>query len=403
MKKILIGAAAGICILAVGFTIFHKSDQSDATETDAPSGSVASSENTASEVLPESTSQTETPFGFTEIDFGDSETMVGQSDYFSLSWFREMAADEKERLQLVKANTVSGPMKFATGNQVYYSAVDDEKFIISGFQTMKLWQGQINDTSFMREEDTGTRIYVFPNSSEEQTFQDQWGSGQRILSGTTNGEKGDIILDGKLIDAKWTEENGEITFSLYDVMRAFDRSTYYAEEKGYIDISPNEFTFIRVPTNAASYKLYDNLHISGDKFTFKSWSGNAFTAKLPVLDFSTTQITAHNASIMLGWRMYTNSDGVLSIVSDSLNVSNLSCVYTNGSMGIQSVVETDENGNEVINTYDSNGKLLSSESFDSSDLGEGEDATNLTDEEIAALYDEYLETGAIPDDGTGAG
>lgn len=403
MKKILIGTAAGICILAVGFTIFHKSDQPDAIEASASSSSVASSENAASEVSSESTSQTGTPSGFTEIDFGDNETMVGQSDYFSLSWYKEFADMDRENTKLVKANTVSGPMKFATGNQVYYCAEDNSKYIISGYQLMKLWQGQINDTSFIREEDTGTRIYVFPNSSEEQTFQDQWESGQRILSGTTNGKQGDIILDGRLIDAKWTGEDGEISFSLYDVMKAFDRSTYYAEENGYIDISPNEFSYIRVPTNAASYKLYDNLHISGDKFTFKSWSGSSFTAKLPVLDFSTTQITAHNASIMLGWRMYTNSDGVLSIVSDSLNVSNLSCVYTNGSMGIQSVVETDENGNEAINTYDSNGKLLSSEPFDSSDLDEGEDAANLTDEEIAALYDEYLETGAIPDDGTGAG
>ena len=37
---------------------------------------------------------------------------------------------------------------------------------------------------------------------------------------------------------------------------------------------------------------------------------------------------------------------------------------SSGSMGLTSVLEKDEFGNEVINTYDSNGTLISSTPFD---------------------------------------
>ena len=84
---------------------------------------------------------------------------------------------------------------------------------------------------------------------------------------------------------------------------------------------------------------------------------------MPVLDFDTTIISAENASKMFGWRMYTDGD-VLSIVSDPLNVTNKTVIYTSGSMGLTSVLEKDENGNDVINTYDSNGTLISSTPFD---------------------------------------
>ena len=128
-------------------------------------------------------------------------------------------------------------------------------------------------------------------------------------------------------------------------------------------VRPNEFVTVQVPTNAANASQNKVFHVSGGKFTFSSWAGDSFSIdNIPVLDYDTTLISAENVSRMFGWRMYTDGD-VLSIVSDPLNVTNKTVVYTSGSMGLTSVLEKDEFGNEVVNTYDSNGTLISSKPF----------------------------------------
>lgn len=174
---------------------------------------------------------------------------------------------------------------------------------------------------------------------------------------------GSIVVDGRLIHSKYTEKDGEIYLNLVDVASATDSSIHYSEEKGYVAVRPNEFVTVQVPTNAANASQNKVFHVSGGKFTFSSWAGDSFSIdNIPVLDYDTTLISAENVSRMFGWRMYTDGD-VLSIVSDPLNVTNKTVVYTSDSMGLTSVLEKDEFGNEVVNTYDSNGTLTSSKPF----------------------------------------
>ena len=223
---------------------------------------------------------------------------------------------------------------------------------------MKLVDGQVLNKTFLREENTGVRIYVMPNQSAETAFQSAWGSGSRILAGKTKAETDAIIVDGRLIDAKYTEQDGEIYFNLGDVAAEVDSSFQYTVQDGKVLIYPNEFCYVEIPTTAADIKQKESFHVVNNTFTFKSWAGeDSFTIDdAPVLDQNTLLISARDASRMLGWRMYTNGS-VLSIVSDPLNVSNKTVVYANGSMGIETRVEY-VNGEYVINTYDTTGTLI---------------------------------------------
>lgn len=357
-KKVVIGVSIGaVAIVGVGALILsHKSNP----EQQPSSSEMAASSEVVSSTVASSIPEQER--GFEKIVF-DGPSMVGQAEYDQLTYFKNEQDAYREDLDLVKANTETGSMIYATGHQVYSSQSDEYRYILSGYSPIKLYEGRISDTTFIREEGSGERIYVFPNPSEEAAFQDDWDSGQRILTGKTIGEHGSIVVDGRLIHSKYTEKDGEIYLNLVDVASATDSSIHYSEEKGYVAVRPNEFVTVQVPTNAANASQNKVFHVSGGKFTFSSWAGDSFSIdNIPVLDYDTTLISAENVSRMFGWRMYTDGD-VLSIVSDPLNVTNKTVVYTSGSMGLTSVLEKDEFGNEVVNTYDSNGTLISSKPF----------------------------------------
>lgn len=360
-KKVVIGVSLGaIAIVGVGALIL--TNKGNPKPEPAGSESIVFSEAVSSDAV-SSKPVAENKRSFQEIVY-DGDSMVGRAEYADLTNFKSEQDAYRDELGLTKAYTESGPMIYATGHQVYSSQSDEYRYIISGYSPIKLYEGNIQDTTFIREEGSGERIYVFPNKSEEAAFQDDWDSGQRILSGQTNGEHGDVVVDGRLIHSQYSEKDGQMYLDLVEVASAVDSSLYYSEEQGYIYVRPNEFVTVQVPTNAANSQQKKVMHVTGDKFTFSSWAGDSFSiTNIPVLDYDTTLISVENASKMFGWRMYTDGD-VLSIVSDPLNVTNKTAIYTSGSMGLTSVLEKDEFGNEVINTYDSNGTLISSTPFD---------------------------------------
>ena len=353
-KKTICLAVVGV--MAVGYIGGNFFNKGKKPTEDTPSSAAASS-------IAESESQSNAPAGendaeFKLMEFGDTDTMVGRADYFALGWIADQQNETRDNLKLEKVNTESGPMKSGTGHQIYKSRDDDQDYIISGYSAMKLVDGQVLNKTFLREENTGVRIYVMPNQSAETAFQNAWGSGSRILTGKTMAEKDAIIVDGRLIDAKYTEQDGEIYFNLADVAAEVDSSFQYTVQDGKVLIYPNEFCYVEIPTTAADIKQKESFHVVNNTFTFKSWAGeDSFTIDdAPVLDQNTLLISARDASRMLGWRMYTNGS-VLSIVSDPLNVSNKTVVYVNGSMGIETRVEY-VNGEYVINTYDTTGTLI---------------------------------------------
>ena len=393
-KKVVIGASLGaVAIVGVGAWILdsHGNQEPEPSASESVSSMVSDDTKSGSQVA----SQPEAEKEFKEIVF-DGPSMVGQSDYEQLEFFKTERESYREELQLVRAYTENGPMVYATGHQVYSSPTDEYRYIISGYSPIKLFEGNIADTTFLREEDTGKRIYVFPNKTEESVFQNAWESGQRILSGKTNGDHGTIIVDGRMIPAQYFEKDGQIYFSLVPVASAVDLSLRYTEDRGCVSVRPNEFLTVQVPTNAANSEQKKVFHVAGSKFTFKSWSGESFSIDtMPVLDFDTTIISAENASKMFGWRMYTDGD-VLSIVSDPLNVTNKTVIYTSGSMGLTSVLEKDENGNDVINTYDSNGTLISSTPFDVSRIDD--EPAEESSEEPSEAESDQTEAESVGDD-----
>lgn len=351
-KKVVIGVSIGaVAIVGVGALILsHKSNP----EQQPSSSEMAASSEVVSSTVASSIPEQER--GFEKVVF-DGPSMVGQAEYDQLTYFKNEQDAYREDLDLVKANTETGSMIYATGHQVYSSQSDEYRYILSGYSPIKLYEGRISDTTFIREEGSGERIYVFPNPSEEAAFQDDWDSGQRILTGKTIGEHGSIVVDGRLIHSKYTEKDDEIYLNLVDVASATDSSIHYSEEKGYVAVRPNEFVTVQVPTNAANASQNKVFHVSGGKFTFSSWAGDSFSIdNIPVLDYDTTLISAENVSRMFGWRMYTDGD-VLSIVSDPLNVTNKTVVYTSGSMGLTSVLEKDEFGMRITHGY-SKGLLM---------------------------------------------
>ena len=346
---------AVVGIMAVGYIgggFFNKGKKpTEDTPSSAAASSVAESEIQNNAPIEENDE-------FKLMEFGDTNTMVGRADYFALGWIADQQNETRDSLKLEKVHTESGPMKSGTGHQIYKSRDDDQNYIISGYSAMKLVDGQVLNKTFLREENTGVRIYVMPNQSAETAFQSAWDSGSRILAGKTKAEKDAIIVDGRLIDAKYTEQDGEIYINLADVAAEVDSSFQYTVQDGKVLIYPNEFCYVEIPTTAADIKQKESFHVVNNTFTFKSWAGeDSFSIDdAPVLDQNTLLISAKDASRMLGWRMYTNGS-VLSIVSDPLNVSNKTVVYANGSMGIETRVEY-VNGEYVINTYDTTGTLI---------------------------------------------
>lgn len=347
---IIVGVIAILVVGGRGTKDDPASSTSFSSQSEPASGS--------SETVPSNENST-----FHEIQFGDTETMLGHSEYASLN-IKEDQLSVVESKQLVPMQGDSGPIKTETGHQLYRSPVEEESYvgaeegadepanyIISGYSLMLVQNGVIEDRGFLREEGTGERIHVVQNSTAKDNFLKSWNNGQAILNGDTKGEKGSVIIDGCLTPYQYTEKNGEIYFNLAEVANEICSIAPYKEESGYVTVYPNEFFSIQIPTTAAAGVNPEAFDIVGDTFLFRGWNGNNFEYRAPVLDYLHPEISVHDASRMFGWRFYTDGD-VLSIVSDPLNVSDNVVVYANGgSMGYQTVMEQDADGRMWMRTY----------------------------------------------------
>lgn len=353
-----ITAAIVVIFLICVFVISGKNQEEDAVSTGA--SSIIESQSASSVEL----SNESLDSRFKEINFGDKDTMAGRAEYDSLAFFQEDAESVIQSKELVPVHSETGPMKTDTGHQLYESKVDGQQYIVSGYGLIPVRDGVLDDIGFLREEGTGARIRTFLNESERDAFLQNWESGQRILSGETYGEKGTILVDGTLTPYVFKERNGEMYFNLYEIGAEICSMVYYEEDFGYISIYPNEYLAVKLPTDAANEMLRATYKVESGKFEFNSWWGDSFSFRANVLDYRTLSISARDASRMLGWRMYTDGN-VLHIVSDPLNVNNNAIVYNyGGSMGYKVVLEYDDNGKAVANTYDSTGRLISSSPYE---------------------------------------
>ena len=299
---------------------------------------------------------------FTEIDFGESETMVGKADYYSLTDYISWGQNDIKMYGLTPVIENGKEKVLETGHTLYYSNTG-EYFIISGEVPVAYINGKIYPTMYLREEGTGKRIKTFNNQMELDDFTSRWKSGQRVLSGETVTEEGTVIVDGCMTNIKYTKIDDETYFNLYDVFKEINPSTYYTAGSGEFNALPNGYNTVTIPTTELPQFMLETygVNLLQTTFTFRSWNGGTpFEYEAPILDAKTFQISARDASKMFGWRMYTDGKA-LSIVSDKLNVTDEAVVYSyKGDSGISVKVEMGEDGNFYINTYDSLGNLISS-------------------------------------------
>ena len=327
---------------------------------------------------------------FEKIDFGLEETMEGRSDYFSLTFSQNMAAENRAALNLTPI-IENGLSKMSySGHQIYLSEKDGREYIISGTVAIPYgYETHYDGNGYLREEATGKRIHVFGNVSDLEAFQKNWESGQRILNGETQGEEGMIIFDGYLTPYTFEREGKDILISLREIAPLASPSTYYRETTGYINVYVNEFNTVKVPTTAANSMLQKTFNITGNNFQFTSWNGERFQCWVPVIDATDTQISIENASLIFGWEMYTDGK-VLSIVSDQLNVSALTAIRDTGDLGIEVVLEEDEEGKRFSCAYDSNGTLLWKKPFTEPEENDETDKTKNEMNDNTDMDDEFL-------------
>lgn len=363
-KSILMAIGAG-CLVVLFLLILVFTDGKKET-ADSPSEESVSS----SEVVDESQLENPETKSFEEIVFDTTPSMYGKTDYFTIQKGIDIKNLNSDYLQLEPLMDENGnPEKYYLGHQIYRSQTNGEDYIFSGNAILPVsFTADYEGNGYMREETTGKKIHLFGNTSDVETFLDNWDAGQRILSGKTEAEENSIIFDGTLTPYKFVEKNGTLYFNLSEIAPLASSSTYYDETMGYIDVYVNDFCNVRVPTTAANPMMQKSLGVQGDNFKFLSWNGEEFEAWGPVLDAIDPEISIDDASMMFGWKMYTNGTA-LSIVTDPLNVTSLAAIRDKGNVGIKVVLEYGDDGQRYLCAYDSSGQQLWKKLFDESQVG----------------------------------
>lgn len=363
-KSILMAIGAG-CLVVLFLLILVFTDGKKET-ADSPSEESVSS----SEVVDESQLENPETKSFEEIVFDTTPSMYGKTDYFTIQKGIDIKNLNSDYLQLEPLMDENGnPEKYYLGHQIYRSQTNGEDYIFSGNAILPVsFTADYEGNGYMREETTGKKIHLFGNTSDVETFLDNWDAGQRILSGKTEAEENSIIFDGALTSYKFVEKNGTLYFNLSEIAPLASSFTYYDETMGYIDVYVNDFCNVRVPTTAANPMMQKSLGVQGDNFKFLSWNGEEFEAWGPVLDAIEPEISIDDASMMFGWKMYTNGTA-LSIVTDPLNVTSLAAIRDKGNVGIKVVLEYGDDGQRYLCAYDSSGQQLWKKLFDESQVG----------------------------------
>lgn len=364
-KSILVAVFAAIVLAIFVFALIftNKSPESE-TASSTPQESSSSSAEVEEPNEPE----------FEEIVFDTNPTMYGKTDYFSISIGNELKERDWSYLQLEPLVSEDGaPYKYYLGHQIYKSKTNGEEYILSGNKIMAIsFNPDSNGNGYVREEETGKRIHIFGNTSDLQNFQDNWDAGQRILSGETYAPENAIIFDGVLTPYTFKRGNNTMYIDLSELASYISPEIYYDELMGYIDIYVNDFCTVRIPTTAANPMMSKTYGIIGDNFEFRSWNGEDFTAWGPVLDALHPEISIEDASMMFGWKMYTNGTA-LSIVTDPLNATPLAAIRESGDLGIRIVLRVGDDGLRYICAYDTAGNLMWEKPFDESAVSESEE------------------------------
>lgn len=366
MKKKNILAMLGIALIVVLVIVLAVISFFFGKENGEPA---SSSETTASSSESSSNSVEATPDNnvFEEIVFDTEPTMCGRSDYFEVTRIQKIKEMRMDYLDLVPLEDENGlPQKYYLGHQIYLSNTTGEQYIMSGETLLPIsFTDDDNGYGYLREEGTARKIHIFGNSYDLEKFLADWDAGQRVLSGETTADEGSIIFDGQLTDYKYVKKGNDIYFNLAEITPLLTDFSYYDETMGYMDVYVNDCTYVRIPTSAANSYLQETMGVVENQFRFKSWNGEDFECWAPVLDAFEPLINIRDASMMFGWRMYTNGE-VLSIVTDPLNVTNLAAVRDSGDMGLRIVVEKNDAGESVMRAYNTNGDLVWEKPFDES-------------------------------------
>lgn len=305
---------------------------------------------------------------FKKIEYDVEHALTGRMGYSETK--KEMGLKDQESYQLEPTiNAETGePLTISTGHILYRSKTNENLYIISGETPVGYANGKVMPLKFLREENTGIRIRTFNNQSELESFKRNWESGQRILNKETVADAGSVIIDGCLTDVKFERVDGDVRFNILGAMKEIVPDSYYNNGDGFFYVFMDGLDAERIPTTSIPH-VYETYEVNPltNTFLFKGVSdGKSFEYRMKLIDESDMMVKGKDIHVILGWEFYTNGD-VLSIVTAPENVSNKAVVYSfTGNSGYITKIVNNGDGSYSVNTYDTDGNLVSSEPFDTS-------------------------------------
>lgn len=322
---------AFVLILILLIALPKKSDESVST-----SSSISTHEDEPEEMKSEDLSDESKAFTLME---SKSPTKQGRSIMTGTDENGEVIWDKEKELaeQYCTAETATGEIS-QVGNPIYQVPTEfifgdiGESTEESGIVKVQLFgytpMLAESPSQFMypRKERNGKKIYLFDSKEEEIQFQTEWKKGMDIIEGRAAGNYGDIIVNGRYLTAySFREIDGEIYVPLASIGQVVDPIGFH------VDAADRMVTFttstatgeeiIRVPYTTTSVGSNAN----HQTFEASVSEDNSVVETFRAGDTTLCYVPVSELSRYTGWKIYTNGD-VVSIVTDELNVSNLTAI-----------------------------------------------------------------------------
>lgn len=218
--------------------------------------------------------------------------------------------------------------------------------------------GYVRNTAiWMRQEYTGTRIYVFETNEELEDAQNAWEEGQAILNGEVIDENA-LIVNGRLVTgARVQNIDGEWYIPLRYVAPIVSPQLFHDNTEAQTLTIPLQ-GYYAGSTITVPYALRGVGSQSSDTFEAGNYNSNLgegtsndvyWTDTFRAGDGNACYVPASELSRYTGWYIYTNGSAV-HVVTDETDVSNLFILDTRGNRIAESQIGDD--GDTIIKYTD---------------------------------------------------
>lgn len=236
------------------------------------------------------------------------------------------------------------PLTTFTGHQVYIGnykqythGIAPEKvvrFIISGSTVIPLNYFDINDynkyiytgDSILYKEGTTERIYLVENQAEVDKMEDAYAQAQKILSGEVAPEKGQLILDGKLLPCSWKEEYGDYYIPMKEIIPYLMTGSSINETDKTLYLVSNyegcKSRAVILPSLSSSEAVKSRFNMAENGEVVirnKEGAERAINVELPTMSYA---MKINSLIDLFGWEFYMDeNENVMVIVTDESNLT----------------------------------------------------------------------------------